>query len=132
MTSDPPQFITLGQLVESLVTAIPGEQRELDKGFQDRWEAFGPILQRLNDSGYKSLAREIVPTPVLISETEIETDFHFVQQQEREAGLGVRLLNLGYLRRFEHEQFVESCLKVKVRRVPYPPAESEQIRENAE
>ena len=114
------------------MTAIPGEQRELDKGFQDRWEAFGPILQRLNDSGYRSLAREIVPRPVLISETAIETDFHFVQQQEREAGLGVSLLNLGYLRRFEHEQFVESCLKVKVRRVPYPPAESEQIRENAE
>ena len=58
MTSDPPQFITLGQLVESLVTAIPGEQRELDKGFQDRWEAFGPILQRLNDSGYTSLWHE--------------------------------------------------------------------------
>ncbi len=122
------QHVSLGQLLESLVVGIPGEQTVLDKNFGDRWEAYRPIFERLFNSGYASLAREIAPSPILISETEIETIFRIAQQQQRDVGLGVSVLNLAYTQRFAFEKFAESSLKVKVQRVPYPPAESDRTR----
>ena len=117
----------LGELLISLVETLPRQQRRLDEDHKRRLEALAPLLPAAAASGNPELARAFAPVALVLRQVEIEADLSIQRSRGRQAGIGARLLNLGYHRRYAYSATARSRLKLTVEQVPM---ESPAIRDS--
>ncbi len=108
----------LGELLTSLVETLPPQQQRLDEHHARQLEALAPLVRAAVESGHPELAGSFVPAPMVLRQVEIETHLRVHRSRGREVGIGTRLLNLGYHRRYAYSETAQSQLKLVVERVP--------------
>ena len=90
--------LTLNRQLSVLVSAITGQQRELDARYRQELREFVPICQQLRAAGLDALGRELAPLRLVAVSAEIESRL-FVSH-ERASGMSVRLATLGLQKRY--------------------------------
>lgn len=116
--------IQFAELLVSLAQEIPLQQARLDADFLARFESFAPLLLAAKKEGCEDLVRTIAPLMMTFNEVEIKTAFHLARSREKQFALSLRLLNLGYNRRYAYADFTHSHLEIKVQRNPLSPENS--------
>lgn len=113
----------LGELIAGLTAGLPREQQRLDRRHLAEVDALAPVLRALAERGAPGLARALQPAAPVVARVEVRAGFRFARSRGEERGLEVRLLNLGYRRKYAFSGFEENTLTVVVERVPAGPAE---------
>ena len=116
-----PSVAGLGDFLFALTEEISDQQARLDKDYQERLQAYLPLLEEARALGYETFARELAPAAMVFTNTEISLQFRFAQSIEQQFALKVQLLDLGFMRRYAHSQFAQNSLQVNVLRIPWSP-----------
>jgi hypothetical protein len=111
--------IEFGDLLVSLTQEVPLQQERLDLDYLRQLALFRALIQESKKRGVDSIARAVAPARMVAQTVQVESQFHFAQSTATRFSLGIRLLNLGYRRRYAHTEFAESRLQVTVQQVPY-------------
>ena len=106
---------SLRATVRELAVAFVGTQRVLDRSYRCSLQGFRATHQLLEESGQRDLASMLTPIRQHIPHGEITARVAVSRQRERGFGLEVRLLNLGFERRFQHAEMSKGLMSVKVR-----------------
>jgi hypothetical protein len=90
--------LTLTRQLSSLVSAVAGQQRELDDDYRQDVRDFLPVWQLLRTSGLDALGRAIAPARLVATSAYVDVRL-FVSHEEASA-LQVRLATLGLQKRY--------------------------------
>ena len=124
-----PRFIELGELFQTLAEDLIREQQRLDQEYVDGLLEFAPILQAAREQGVEPLARSLAPAALNLTQVEIRLDFHFAHHLTSEFALGLRLINLGYWRKYSLSEFIRNNLQLTIQRAPFPPGMLQATKE---
>ena len=120
-----PGIFSMGEVLTTLSEQVVTQQEMLDDDYQQRLQAFAAVQQAAEEHGLESLAQELMPSATVINQAEMRVQVRFANSKEQEfaLGVGLRLLNLGFQRRYAHSEYARSTLQLTVQRVPFPPKE---------
>ncbi len=131
MPVNAPTLSSAADVVEQLAASVIAQQLRLNQEFLHRIQSYRPIHRALSEHGLQGLADTLTPRQVVAREVAIETRFHFSRESERGFGVGIRLLNLGYSRKYQYSEFAEQTISLKVLRVPLEPADDQTDEKKA-
>ena len=122
----PDGFVRLPELLKSLARQIVDQQERLDDEHARRLDALARVLADAPAPVASELSRLASADRLALGEVEIEVSCAVSSSRERRGAVGVRLVNLGFQRRYAHTSYAESALSLNVRRLPFdtagPPA----------
>ena len=130
MPVNAPTLASAADVVEQLAASVIVQQSRLDEEFLHRIQSYRPIHRALSEHGLQDLADALTPRQMVAREVAIETHFHFSRESARGFGVGIRLLNLGYSRKYQYSEFAEQTISFKVLRVPVEPADDQTDEKN--
>jgi hypothetical protein len=118
-------IVSISQLLTAFSEQVVEQQEILDEDYRQRLQAFGAIWQDAQELGCESLAREFIPSAMVINQAEMRAQIRFATSKEQDFALGIGLgvLNLGFQRRYAHSEYAQSTLQIIVQRFPFPPNE---------
>lgn len=122
----PDGFVRLTELLKSLARQIVDQQERLDDEHARRLDALARVLKEAPAPLAVELSQLVSSDRLALGEVEIEVSCGVSSSRERQAAVGVRLVNLGFQRRYAHTSYAESAVRLSVRRLPLdtagPPA----------
>lgn len=113
----------LGDLLRSMAHGLASEQRRLDEDYLRQLEAAGQLATRL-PPGWDALVAALAPSRWTLSEVSVAAELRFAERAERELGVGIELLHLGYRRRYAYAATVSNKVTLLVRQTALAPADA--------
>jgi hypothetical protein len=116
--------LDIGDLMTGLVRGLPAAQRRLDLDYLGRLLAFAPLSGEAHSAGATALANAILPSAMAIGNIEATVALAAEASTSSEFRVDFRLLNAGYLRRYQYTKTSRHELRVTVERSSLPPGHS--------
>lgn len=107
----------LRSVFSGIAAEVPPAQAGLDAAYLGELDEFRKVLEEMEAAGMRNLARALAPRRMVCSEFSASVRFHFAESREAAFQLGVRMLNMGYRRRFAYSAFVENRIEFTVKQV---------------
>jgi hypothetical protein len=114
-------FFELAEFLERLAVNVAHQQVRLNSDYENRLKEFQPVFQLAASLGYEDIARAVAPMQISAGKTDIQAEVFTSQTHETEFAVGVKLLNLGYTRKYKYSKFVSHCLQLSVESLPLIP-----------
>lgn len=118
--AEPKNTFELGRFLLGLAHNLTHHQARLDAHYAASLRAYRPVLQAARAAGHEELARELMPTPLVIERAELRAEVQLGRSETQEFSLSVRLLNIGFVRRHQYAGTESHTLELSVQRVPFP------------
>jgi hypothetical protein len=109
----------LSLTVQRIAASVIDAQRRQDQDYIERAQAFAQVTAMASGSGFEALAQALAPSPVAITDAEVECGFTFTMTTERE--FSIRILNASWTSRFMKADSQAHTLRVAVKRAPMMP-----------
>lgn len=113
----------LRQFLLGLAHSMVYQQARLDAEYAAWLRAYLPVVQAARAAGQEQLARELAPTPLVVEHTDLQVEVRVTRSEGQEFSLNVQLLNIGFMRQYQHSGTVSHTLEMSVQRVPFPPGQ---------
>ncbi|MBW1800135.1 MAG: hypothetical protein JRJ85_05330 [Deltaproteobacteria bacterium] len=115
-----PAVVDFESLIGVLSEDLPRLQCRLDQEFVALASALRQVGEDARRKGIDSLFRSIATPAFTCERMEIKAGFRFTRHQGSASEVGIKLLNLGYDRKYRRSEYAENSLTVTVQRIPLP------------
>jgi hypothetical protein len=110
--------IELTEFVKAMALNLAHHEVRLARDYAERLKEFQPVFLLAKSLGYEDIARAVAPRQISAGKMEVESRVSI--SETRETQFALKLLNLGFTRKYKHSKFVTHGLRLCVETLPLP------------
>lgn len=113
-----PQDNELAEFVTGLALNLAHHEVRLALDYAERLKEFQSVFLLAKSLGYEDIARAVAPRQISAGKMEVEGRVSIAETREKQFAL--KLLNLGFTRKYKQSKFVTHGLRISVETLPLP------------